>query len=34
MVNEGVKFGAVDADKHGSLGQRFGVKGFPTIKVS
>ena len=29
----GVKFGAVDADAHKSLGARFGVKGFPTIKT-
>ncbi|XP_013916569.1 PREDICTED: protein disulfide-isomerase A6-like, partial [Thamnophis sirtalis] len=28
-----VKIGAVDADKHQSLGGQYGVKGFPTIKV-
>lgn len=28
-----VKVGAVDADQHQSLGGRFGVRGFPTIKV-
>ena len=28
-----VKLGAVDADTHKSLGQQFGVSGFPTIKV-
>ena len=28
-----VKVGAVDADAHKSLGQQFGVSGFPTIKV-
>ncbi|CAG2107549.1 unnamed protein product [Medioppia subpectinata] len=28
-----VKVGAVDADAHNSLGSRFGVKGFPTIKI-
>lgn len=28
-----VKLGAVDADAHRELGARFGVKGFPTIKV-
>ncbi|MEE6512456.1 hypothetical protein FKM82_019459 [Ascaphus truei] len=28
-----VKVGAVDADKHQSLGGQYGVKGFPTIKV-
>lgn len=28
-----VNFGAVDADKHGSLGSQYGVQGFPTIKV-
>ena len=25
--------GAVDADQHKSLGGRFGVQGFPTIKI-
>jgi protein disulfide-isomerase-like protein len=29
---EGVVVAKVDADKHRSLGERFGVKGFPTIK--
>jgi len=29
---EGVVVGKVDADAHKDLGQRFGVKGFPTIK--
>ena len=33
MADGGVKFGAVDADKHRELGQRFSVKGFPTIKT-
>jgi len=33
MSGEGVRFGAVDADKHRDLGSRFGVKGFPTIKT-
>jgi len=28
-----VNIGAVDADQHKSLGSKFGVKGFPTIKV-
>ena len=28
-----VKVGAVDADTHKSLGQQYGVSGFPTIKV-
>ncbi|KAL7988057.1 hypothetical protein Chor_006976 [Crotalus horridus] len=28
-----VKVGAVDADKHQSLGGQYGVKGFPTIKI-
>ncbi|CAB3373415.1 Hypothetical predicted protein [Cloeon dipterum] len=28
-----VKVGAVDADAHKSLGSRFGVSGFPTLKV-
>ncbi|XP_062520299.1 protein disulfide-isomerase A6 homolog [Corticium candelabrum] len=28
-----VKVGAVDADQHQSLGGRYGVRGFPTIKV-
>jgi protein disulfide-isomerase A6 len=28
-----VKIGAVDADTHKSLGQQYGVSGFPTIKV-
>ncbi|KAM4693594.1 protein disulfide-isomerase A6 [Discoglossus pictus] len=28
-----VKVGAVDADKHQSLGGQYGVRGFPTIKV-
>lgn len=28
-----VKIGAVNADEHKSLGSRYGVKGFPTIKV-
>lgn len=28
-----VKVGAVDADTHKSLGQQYGVQGFPTIKV-
>ena len=28
-----MKVGAVDADQHQSLGGRYGVRGFPTIKV-
>ena len=28
-----VKVGAVDADAHNALGSRFGVRGFPTIKI-
>lgn len=28
-----VKIGAVDADKHQSLGGQYGVQGFPTIKI-
>ncbi|KAJ1149849.1 hypothetical protein NDU88_002649 [Pleurodeles waltl] len=28
-----VKIGAVDADKHQSLGGQYGVKGFPSIKI-
>jgi protein disulfide-isomerase A6 len=28
-----VKIGAVDADTHKSLGQQYGVSGFPTIKI-
>ena len=28
-----VKVGAVDASEHQQLGGRFGVKGFPTIKI-
>lgn len=28
-----VKVGAVDADKHQSLGGQYGVQGFPTIKI-
>ncbi|XP_069107167.1 protein disulfide-isomerase A6 homolog isoform X2 [Argopecten irradians] len=28
-----VKVAAVDADAHGQLGQRYGVQGFPTIKI-
>ncbi|XP_033727567.1 LOW QUALITY PROTEIN: protein disulfide-isomerase A6-like [Pecten maximus] len=28
-----VKVAAVDADAHGQLGQKYGVQGFPTIKV-
>lgn len=28
-----VKVGAVDADAHGSLGQKYGIRGFPTIKI-
>lgn len=28
-----MKIGAVDADKHQSLGGQYGVKGFPTIKI-
>jgi len=32
-LNGIVKFGAVDADKHRQLGQKYNVKGFPTIKI-
>ena len=28
-----VRLGAVDADQHKSLGAKYGVQGFPTIKV-
>ena len=28
-----VRLGAVDADEHRSLGSKYGVQGFPTIKV-
>jgi protein disulfide-isomerase A6 len=28
-----VRLGAVDADAHKSLGAKYGVQGFPTIKV-
>lgn len=28
-----VRVGAVDADKHQSLGGQYGVQGFPTIKI-
>src|SRR5690349_2034109 len=28
-----VKVGAVDADTHKSLGQQYGISGFPTIKI-
>ena len=28
-----VKVGAVDADTHKTLGQQYGVSGFPTIKI-
>lgn len=28
-----VKVGAVDADRHQSLGGQYGVQGFPTIKI-
>lgn len=28
-----MKVGAVDADKHQSLGGQYGVQGFPTIKI-
>jgi protein disulfide-isomerase A6 len=29
-----VKVGAVDADQHRELGGRYGIRGFPTIKVN
>jgi hypothetical protein len=29
----GIKLGAVDATAHASLAQKYGVKGYPTIKV-
>ncbi|RWS13471.1 Protein disulfide-isomerase A6-like protein [Dinothrombium tinctorium] len=28
-----IKVGAVDADQHKALGSRYGVKGFPTVKI-
>ena len=28
-----MKLGAVDADEHGSFAGRFGIQGFPTIKI-
>jgi len=28
-----VKVGAVNADEHKSLGSKYGVRGFPTIKI-
>lgn len=28
-----MKVGAVDADKHKSLGQKYEIRGFPTIKI-
>lgn len=28
-----VKIGAVDADTHKSLGQQYGISGFPTLKI-
>lgn len=33
LASEGVKLGAVDATVHSNLAQRYGIKGFPTIKV-
>lgn len=33
MLQGIVKIGAVDADKHQSLGGQYGVQGFPTIKI-
>jgi protein disulfide-isomerase A6 len=33
LIQGVVNVGAVDADAHQSLGQRFGVSGFPSIKI-
>jgi protein disulfide-isomerase A6 len=33
LAPEGVKLGALDATVHTSLAQKYGIKGFPTIKV-
>lgn len=33
FLQDVVKVGAVDADKHQSLGGQYGVQGFPTIKI-
>lgn len=33
LAPEGVKLGAVDATVHTGLAQKYGIKGFPTIKV-
>ena len=33
LVQGIVRLGAVDADQHKSLGAKYGVQGFPTIKV-
>lgn len=33
LAPEGVKLGAIDATVHQNLAQKYGIKGFPTIKV-
>jgi protein disulfide-isomerase A6 len=33
LKNEGVKVGAIDATAHQALASRYGIKGFPTIKL-
>ena len=33
LASEGVKLGAVDATAHQQLAQKYGIKGFPTIKL-